>query len=65
MKIFVTNLLFLVALITCSNLQAQGNVPPPPQNPGEPVPLTGVEYLLIGGAAYGLYKSAKTKSKTS
>jgi len=39
---------------------------PQPQNPsGDPdaVPITGIEYLLIGGGAYGVSRLLKNKKK--
>jgi hypothetical protein len=38
-----------------------------PQNPSgdpdEPVPITGVEYLLLAGGAYGIHRFSKRKNK--
>ena len=34
----------------------------PPQNPPAPVPITGIEYLLLGGGIYGMYKFAKKRN---
>jgi hypothetical protein len=34
---------------------------PPPPDPGEPVPLSGMEYLLISGGILGVYRLLKKK----
>ena len=40
---------------------------PQPQNPqtdpDNPVPITGIEYLLIGGGAYGVSRILKNRNK--
>ncbi len=36
---------------------------PPPPDPGEPVPIGGLEFLLIGGAALGIKKVISSKKK--
>ena len=43
-------------LLTTVLLFAQPD--PPPPDPAV-VPITGLEYLLIGGAAYGMYRYQK------
>ena len=52
-------LILLVAGIQVT-LYAQPAVPP--QNPPAPVPITGIEYLLLGGGIYGMYKFAKKRN---
>jgi hypothetical protein len=40
-----------------------GAQPPDPPDPGDnPVPITGIEYLLIAGGAMGGYKLFKRKA---
>ncbi len=54
-------LLFSITLmLTSIVVRAQPNNPP--QNP-DPVPITGIEYLLIAGGAYGVHKFSKRKAK--
>lgn len=57
MKIFLFSL-YLVLLTFASIAQPTG--PPPPDPPV--VPFTGLEYLLLGGGAYGIYKLSKKKN---
>lgn len=62
----VKKFLFILFFILQVNiLIAQpGGGPPPPA--GEPVPLTGAEYLLAAGALFGLNKIRKSfKAKSS
>lgn len=40
----------------------QPNLPPPDP---DRVPITGIEYLLVGGAAYGVYRFSKKKNKNN
>jgi hypothetical protein len=64
MKSFLYSLLLVLVVSVSIDLSAQGNVPPPPpQNPGDPVPITGIEYLLLGGGAYGIYRFSKKRNK--
>lgn len=61
----------IALVIVFSGMTFVGWSQPNPQNPdGDPdaVPITGIEYLLIGGAAYGvsrLLKSGNKKNKES
>lgn len=57
MKFFVLTIILL--LLTSVFIIAQ---PVPPDQP-EPVPITGIEYLLIGGGAYGIYRFQKKRKK--
>ena len=57
-----------IALITIfSGIASLGwSQPTQPQNPsGDPdaVPITGIEYLLIGGGAYGVSRLLRNKKK--
>ncbi len=64
MKIFLVSLYFV--LLTSVLVLAQPPKPgdPPPDPPV--VPLTGLEYLLLGGGAYGIYRlSTKKNSKNN
>ena len=67
----VRRLAFMVTLILTSWL-AQAQVGPGnPGNPGNPagdpdvVPITGLEYLLIGGGAYGVSRLMRRKKDKS
>lgn len=51
-------LLALLLLVISASVLAQPGAPPP--DPGDPVPLTGIEFLLGAGAALGI--GAKWKS---
>jgi hypothetical protein len=50
----------IVLLLTSLVVRAQPNNPP--QNP-DPVPITGIEYLLLAGGAYGVHRFSKRKAK--
>ena len=41
---------------------AQPNLPPPDP---DRVPISGIEYLLVGGGAYGIYRVSKKKKKNN
>jgi hypothetical protein len=43
---------------------AQPTPPNPPPDPDR-VPITGVEFLLVGGGAYGVYRFSKKKKKSN
>lgn len=58
MKIF----LFSINLILLTSVLALAQPDPPPPDPPV-VPLTGLEYLLIGGGAYGIYRYQKEKKR--
>lgn len=53
LSIAIVTFLLLTAVFT---LQAQ---PADPQGNPDIVPITGLEYLLIGGGAYGIYRLRK------
>ncbi len=48
-----------IVLFTSILVIAQPNTPPQP----DIVPITGVEYLLLGGGAYGIYRFQKKRNK--
>ncbi len=48
-----------IILVTPVFLAAQ---PVPPPQP-DVVPITGIEYLLLGGGAYGIYRFQKKRKK--
>jgi hypothetical protein len=55
--------IIVTLFLTVSNTYAQPDPPDPseqPQNP-PPVPITGIELLLIGGGAYGVSRLMKRK----
>lgn len=60
MKIFLFSIYFV--LVTSASVVAQPPQPgdPPPDPPV--VPFTGLEYLLVGGGAYGIYRLSKKKN---
>jgi hypothetical protein len=60
MKVKLYGLLIILVAGIQVVLYAQPAVPP--QNPPAPVPITGVEYLLLGGGIYGIYKFAKKRN---
>jgi hypothetical protein len=45
-------LALIFAFLICSIVVVAQPGPPPP-DPGAPVPISGIEWLLAGGAAYG------------
>jgi len=59
-------LLASISLLLLSTLWVYGQVVPPPEQgpPPNPVPITGLEYLLIGGGAYGVSRLLKKKNKS-
>lgn len=54
--------LFCITIILLTSIVVRAQPNNPPQNP-DPVPITGIEYLLIGGGAYGVYRFSKKRSK--
>lgn len=63
MNSFIKSLLVLLFLIQMDILNAQPTGGPPPPA-GEPVPLTGAEYLIAAGALFGINKIRKSLKKT-
>ncbi len=55
-------LLASISLLLLSTLSTYGQ-PGGGGPPGNPVPITGIEYLLIGGGAYGVSRLMKKKNK--
>jgi len=55
-------LLASISLVVLSTFWAYGQ----PGNPdsSQPVPITGLEYLLVGGGAYGVSRLLKKKHKS-
>jgi hypothetical protein len=56
-------LLASISLLLFSTLWVYGQPGNPGTPPGNPVPITGLEYLLIGGGAYGVARLLKKKTK--
>ena len=52
----------LIMLVACIQVTLYAQPAVPPQNPPAPVPITGIEYLLLGGGIYGMYKFAKKRN---
>lgn len=50
-----------IILLACTIAFAQPNLPPPDP---ERVPISGIEILLIGGGAYGVYRASKKKKNS-
>lgn len=62
MKILFSKLLvFLILSIGFTAVHAQPGPPPPPVD--NPVPITGIEYLIAAGAAFGAKKIYDKKKK--
>jgi hypothetical protein len=57
-KYFIAVILFSVITLVAS---AQPQPPDPQTDPDAAVPITGLEYLLIGGAAYGVARIVKKR----
>jgi hypothetical protein len=53
--------ILLLTLLTTVYVNAQPDNPPPPDD--VPVPITGLEYLLISGGILGGYKLFKNRNK--
>jgi hypothetical protein len=60
-SLFLATRVFLLLLITSVSLAAQPDNPPPPDD--VPVPITGLEYLLISGGILGGYKLYNARNK--
>lgn len=55
---------FVVVLLLISTFSwAQPQPQNPSGDPDEPVPITGVEYLLLAGGAFGIQRIIKGKNK--
>jgi hypothetical protein len=55
-----------ILLLVCSLAFSQPGDPPPPDPPipdDNPVPITGIEYLIISGGILGGYKLFKSKKE--
>ena len=55
----------LIMLGACFQVSLHAQPAEPPQNPPAPVPITGVEYLILGGGIYGIYRFAKKRNKNN
>jgi hypothetical protein len=60
MRIFLIS----VYLILMASVLAVAQPDLPPPDPAV-VPITGLEYLLMGGAAYGVYRLKKKNNKSN
>lgn len=57
-------LLFLLCIVVLSLWQtAVFGQPGDPPNPDDPVPITGLEYLIGGGILYGIRSLLKARKK--
>lgn len=62
MKILLSKVLLILLLsMSYVALNAQPGPPPPPDD--NPVPITGIEYLIAAGAAFGAKKIYDKKKK--
>ena len=62
----VRRLAFLTCfLLTSWWIQAQPTPPPNPEGDPDVVPITGLEYLLIGGGVYGASRLMRRKKDKS
>ena len=52
--------IYIICLASFSVFGQPNDLPPP--NP-DPVPITGIEYLLVGGGIYGIYRISKGRRK--
>ena len=60
-KVSLALMLVIIGLIFCSRVYGQ---PGPPTEPGDnPVPITGIEYLIAAGAAFGAKKVYDKRKK--
>ena len=60
-SLFLAFKVLMLVLLTAVSLAAQPDNPPPPDD--VPVPITGLEYLLISGGILGGYKLFKKRFK--
>ncbi len=60
-KIIKSTLIFSLLFIGIFTLKAQPG--PPPPDGDNPVPFTGIEYLIAAGAAFGAKKIYDKKKK--
>jgi hypothetical protein len=63
MRIFLLSIKFV--LVTSVLAFAQPPTPALPPPDPDRVPITGIEYLLVGGAAYGVYRFSKKRNKNN
>jgi hypothetical protein len=54
------SLVLSIIIVLFMSVLAIAQPVPPPQP--EPVPITGIEYLLLGGGAYGIYRLKKRRN---
>jgi hypothetical protein len=60
-KIFFLSCVVFVICLSALPMMAQPG--PPPPDPEQPVPLTGIEILLGAGAAFGVKKIIDSRKK--
>lgn len=62
-KIIKSTLILSLLLIGISTMSAQPGDPGGGTDPDNPVPITGIEYLIAAGAAFGAKKIYDKKKK--
>jgi hypothetical protein len=61
MRQFLTWLFFLILIAAIPSYAQPGGGPPP--DPGDPVPFTGIEWLIAAGSVLGASKLLKKRFK--
>jgi hypothetical protein len=59
--IFLLSTMSVVAWAQPPQPPAPASQPPDPQGDPDAVPITGIEYLILAGSAYGIYRVRKNK----
>jgi hypothetical protein len=62
-KQFALVLVLFLGMTLTGFSQPVGNQPPDPAADPDGVPITGIEFLLTGGAAYGISRFLKNRKK--
>lgn len=57
--------LVLLSILSLASLYVQAQPAKNPEDDPDAVPITGLEYLLIGGGAYGVSRLIKRKKDKS
>ncbi|MGM0582050.1 MAG: hypothetical protein ACQETL_15310 [Bacteroidota bacterium] len=62
-KAILSTLIFCLSFIGNFSLNAQPGDPPAPPGEDNPVPIAGIEYLIVAGAAFGVKKIYDKRKK--